>query len=251
MGGIELAQEVKVKRYGKFVLLVTLLLWVGMGSFFAARALRDEFGAEADQPTPQAQPLPTISGSGPIAPPQEPFDEEARKPRFRGEILGIYFEPGNEPIPEKYVTVDELCPGSDDYRVPEDQAGELALHVELPPPFKLNPESPNTGIWACNDQVIVANWEYDVMQPDGYPGRLLISRHKSCYVTVSVALDRVKETAVGGRPAVMVDPITPDGRHSQAIVIFPEPFGCTEVWGLSIPRADLINAAEIVADATS
>ncbi len=63
-------------------------------------------------------------------------------------------------------------------------------------------------------------------------------------------VSRVETTTIGGRPAILIDPHTSESEESATAVIFPEPFGMTEIQVASMPLADLLAVAEIVAEAT-
>jgi len=232
----------------KWSLSLLLLAGVGFGAFFGVRALRDATGGDGSPGEAEAQ------APGPIGPSSEVFEAELSKPRFVGEVLGIFIAPAEVPVPDKFVTSEELCGRwSLSVQVPWEKAGQLGLSVELPPPFVLDVDSLDTGVIACADhpeKVYAARWEYAATQPSGHLGRLLIVRSLFPYWQYDVAADRVKATVIGGRPAVLVEPITPDGVSSVAAVIFPEPFGKTEVHSTSVPLADLLAVAEIVAKAT-
>ena len=249
----------------KWSLSLLLLAGVGFGAFFGVRALRDAPGGDGSPGEAEAQ------APGPIGPSSEVFEAELSKPRFVGEVLGIFIAPPEVPVPDKYLTFKDICrPDTLTPRVSDERAGQLDLKFQLPPEYIFQPDSMDTGVIVCapRDQIEIlgpeslrlrdpeagvvyaARWEYAATQPSGHLGRLLIVRSLFPYRQYDVAADRVKATVIGGRPAVLVEPITPDGVSSVAAVIFPEPFGVTEVHSTSVPLADLLAVAEIVAKAT-
>lgn len=207
------------------------------GAFFAARYVWDNLIAEADDPLP---------------PELEEINADFAKPRFKGEILGVFIAPPDEPVPDKYTTFAEYC-GSEQATSEQmawDAAGQFALAINLPSQFKLETDSLNTGVVGCGGKVYAARWSYAVAQPSGYQGTLVIARGVFSHFPFDVSTERVKTIEAGGRPAVLVEPITPDGIGSNAAVIFPETFGVTEIQSSGIPLTQLLEVAERVGEVT-
>ena len=246
-------------RLAKVVLPVLVVVGLAFATFFAVRAFRDGSPAEAELPP------------GPVHPGRELFREERLKPRFQGELLGIFIAPRAVAVPDKFLTFEEICgPDALTARVPDERAGQFDLKVQLPPEYVFQPESMNTGVIACAPQdqmeirgpenlrlkdpeggvVYAARWDYAVTPYTGAPAGVSIDRGLFKYTTFDAAVDRVKVITVGGRQAVLIEPITPDGVSSASLVVFPEPFGTTWIAAADLPLSDLLEVAEIVAKAT-
>jgi hypothetical protein len=65
-----------------------------------------------------------------------------------------------------------------------------------------------------------------------------------------VAVSRVSTEVIGGRQAIVVRPATDDGLAQMSEVIFPEPFGKTDIDAFNLSAADLLAVAEAVAAAS-
>jgi hypothetical protein len=183
----------------------------------------------------------------PKPPPLEVLNDEAAKPKFEGELLGVFVGPYGAKIPSEFITYDDICGDEPTVEVDESRAGGLALPLSLPEPFKLNKESLNTGVIACGDTVYAARWEYRAVQPSGYPGAMIIARSVLKYVEREVSTGRVQIEEIAGLPAIVVYPLDEDGIGSQAGVIFPGESVLTEIQSEGVPRSELLKVAEIVA----
>ena len=116
---------------------IGLVAVVAVGASLAGRAVWESVTA---QDAPKAEP-----------PPLTVINEEATKPRFEGEILGVFIGPA-EKMPDTFVTYEDLCGSATTELVSWEKAGELDLAVSLPGQYKLESDSPNTGVFACGDQ---------------------------------------------------------------------------------------------------
>ena len=77
-----------------------------------------------------------------------------------------------------------------------------------------------------------------------------IGRRVFSYGMYDVAASRVETTVFAGREAVLIAPSVAGSDGEASAVLFPEPFGVTEVLASSLPLADLLELAELVAEAT-
>ena len=234
----------------KPVLALLLLAAIGFGTFFAVHTLREkaggDSGAVAETPPPgevQAAQLEAI------------FAADAAKPRFNGELLGIYIAPSDAAVPQQYKSFIPEC-GPAGAPAAWEQAGQFDLSVQLPPEFVYLPDHYNTGVvaWACNGQVYSAGWAYQFRDDPG--SMLVVSRSVLSYMTPNAAVDHVKAISAGGRQAVLIEPVRPEGTAqlspagTYGAVVFPESFGSTIVCSSGVPLADLLRVAEIVGQAT-
>jgi len=186
-----------------------------------------------------------------LSPSQEALSEESAAAKFEGELLGIYIIDANDSdaaarVPDKFVTGKEVCGSQRTEQVSWDRAGEFGLTISLPEPFRLVPDSLNTGVIACGSTVYAARWEYSALLASGYPGSLIIARSPFKYVQFGAPAQRVHATEIGGLPAVYIEPLIPSGIGSAALVVFPGDAVITEITSSGIPDADLLKVAEIV-----
>ncbi|HET9476406.1 MAG TPA: hypothetical protein VFP63_02850 [Dehalococcoidia bacterium] len=217
--------------------------------------LTGENRAEAEPTPPAVIPLATpASGEdmAPHPPPLEAIEADRLAPRFTGEILGVFIAPPDVKPPLGFTTYEEFCgsPEAPTVATQWEEAGALALSVELPGSFVFQPDSVNSGVIACEGKVYAARWDYNYSNASGYPGGLTIARSVFSHITRDVSSSRVKPVVIGGRQAILIEPLTPDGISSSAGVIFPEPFGTTEIQSAGVPLPDLLAVAETVALAT-
>jgi hypothetical protein len=166
-------------------------------------------------------------------------------------LLGFQVFGLNDTVPEEYVT---KCEKSE--RVADDQAGIYALAVEIPKPYIYEPEHINTGVLACDGQVVSARWTYTY--PQAYPGQLWIGRSADRYTKADVSTDRVSVEKLGGRDAIVFAPIRRDGMNpvtndiwgSDTLVVFPEAWGSTRILTRGIPFDEVMKIAEVVGEAS-
>jgi hypothetical protein len=181
---------------------------------------------------------------------QARLETERREPRFVGDRLGVYLAPPRTEIPGGYRTYEEICGSAPTVAADASLAGELDLSLSLPPKYTLLENSPNTGVVACEDQVFAARWNFAVQTPSGYIADIVIGRTVLDHDEIDTAATRVKVRTIGEREAILVEPVTSDGRNQHSAVIFPEPFGTTFIHASDLPRPDLLQLARIVAEAT-
>lgn len=212
---------------------------LGSGAFFAARYFTGGSSAEAQL-------------DAPVAPSPEVLEQDRQKPRFVGELLGIYISPSEKgPFPPGHrATRQDVCGSTPTARVPAERAGELGLNLTLPPDYIFQPGDMDTGVWACGDTVVVAKRVYEHKAANGMTSRVLIGRSRLTVEAYDVSADRVKVTSFAGRPAILIEPVTSDAVIQRSGVIFPEPFGKTFIDVAYLPLDELKRLAEAVAEAT-
>lgn len=221
-------------------LIAALSLWAALGfvGFFGARFLRTTLLADPER----LMPIPDHSAL---------LAAERQKPRFVGDIAGIFLAPRGEPVPEHYVTYEDVCDSQPAIEVSPQRAGMLALPLKLPSEYILVEDSLNTGVIACGNTVSGARWQYDgPRQSTGIVPYIVIGRSLFTHDEIDVAVDRPTSTVIGGREAVVLEALTPDGYDQHARAWFPEPFGYTFIQATDLPHADFMTLAELVASAT-
>ena len=222
-----------MKRVLSGLLTIGLVAGVAVLGSLAGRAVWENVTAED---APKA-----------VAPPVDVLEEEAASDKFEGEILGVYIGPLGAEVPGKYITYEEICGSQPSEQVSWDKAGEFDISLELPTPFALNRDSLNTGVIACGDTVYAARWDYAATQPSGYPGSLIIVRSVFKDFGFDASSRRVRDTEIGGLPAVYISPLSENGIGSGAGVIFPGDTIATSIHSSGVPEADLLRVAELLA----
>lgn len=216
---------------------IILALALIASGYFGAQALRTNLeAAHPRQPQQLTANLDAIDRA---------LHAERVKPRFVGDVSGIFIAPDNTEVPPQYATFDRICKGEQGRSVPWEQAGELDLQLELPDTYVLQKDDINTDVVACGDTVFVARRVYSTPSGD-----VIIGRSRFDYDQVDVAVDRPKAEHINGRDVVIVDPLTPDGTFQNAYAWFPEPFGKTFISAVSLSQADFRELVALVASST-
>ncbi len=234
-----------MKTFIKVALSVSCLAGIGILAFLVVRVTREDSSVVG-----QDDPLLKLAQY------QADIADDAAAPRFTGELLGVFLAPSEKDFaaaPPNYVTPERFCgrPGPQ-VAVPWERAGQLDFSVELPPSFTYLPDDLDTGVIACNNEVYAARRAYE-----HGTGRVIIARGAFNVAVVDAPVDRIKTVALASRPAVLVQPLYPAGSDplgsgggTIAQVIFPERFGTTTVSSYSMPLSEVMQVAELVAQAT-
>jgi hypothetical protein len=194
-------------------------------------------------PATQAQPVPTVSVA--VDQLQNTLQADQAKARFKGELLGIFISPTEADWPAA-VRRDRSCELPVSKRTsPLDFARPFDLPTKWTP---RDPESPLPLTFACGAAVTTLSYEY-VSAGGGPPASLGIVRTVDHALGVDVAADRVTTMQIGGRAAIVVRPASPDGIGLTSEVIFPEPFGFTDIYAFSISEQELLAIATSVSAA--
>ncbi len=228
------------------------MLLLGLALGFAACG--DGDGQDNATPTTAAQ-------SSPAAVPTLP--PELFGPPFEGELLGIFIGPNlvesPDAIPDTFLKPGEVCPpGARSELVPWEQAGEMNLDLNLPPEYEPLKDEIFTGAFACGDVVTGTIRGYNLTLAEGGRAHVSIGRNPFRYEDYHVAPSRVKTAVFAGREAVVIEAALPVGRIApfgfagiRSGVFFPESFGQTFIDGSSLPTENLLELAQLVAEATS
>jgi hypothetical protein len=219
-------------------------------------------GGEEETVQQVATATPVVADATPDPTPDAVYDymtkvlEDQKKPPFIGDRLGIFIVGTHDQevdVPAQYVTAEDVCPNGTSL-MRWDQAGELALPAELPPEYRFLPDNPDTGVFGCNGVISSVKRVYRRVYERGLGSDIHIGRWRTTVRCCTfVAADRVKVVTIGGREAVLVEPVYPEGTEpggTHTEIIFPEPFGMTEIWTLGLPLAETLQIGEIVAEAT-
>ena len=168
--------------------------------------------------------------------------EEEAKPRFEGVVNGIRLYPtGAAPAVQRK----DACTGARGEGVEEIPMSEVAgTPMEIAPTY-LPPGSEEVGpTWPpvmCKG--ILANVQREwVIRDEGAHFR--IARRQGEHANaIDASAERVSPATVGGKPAVLVKPLTPEG-YGYSMVIVAEDFGITSVVAFGLPLEETVKVAE-------
>ncbi|MCS7277065.1 MAG: hypothetical protein NZ695_08645 [Dehalococcoidia bacterium] len=221
------------------VLLFIQLIVAALVAFFVVRLL-----AGPQEPA-QAQPAISSAALPPTEIPSEEWqaaarqrEEEAKKPPFVGTINGVTLGMG-EGL--------ERCTGKRDWHHDWQLVQGTPFEIQptyLPPgAVEIWYSDPIPPIFTCDGRVDHATRAWSV--GGGFRTVIIIKQRNSERRFEGLfPADRVKSATVGGRPAVVVEPMRPDGLMSTTVVFFPEPWGLTIVVGEFLPYPETLKIAE-------
>jgi hypothetical protein len=212
----------------RLVLGVFLAVAVGVGSFFAAYQLWPGGG--------QTEAQPDI-----VAERDQVTREEAAKPRFEGVVNGIRLYPVSAgPAVQRKDACSDAKP---------EEAEELTMSAVAGTPMEIIPTylpagaeevDPMEPPVACKGIVVnVQRWWMIRGKGDFYVSR----RQGEQAISSDASAERVSAGTVGGKPAVLVEPLTPEG-YGQSAVIVAEDFGLTIVVAFGLPLEETVKIAE-------
>ena len=212
----------------RLILGVCLAVVVGVGSFFVAYRFWPGGG--------QTEAEPDI-----IAERDQLTREEAAKPRFEGVVNGIrLYSLDAGPDVQRKDACSDAKPEEAEELTMSDVAGTPMeiIPTYLPPGAEeVDPMEPPV---ACKG--IVANvqrWWIIRGKADFYVSR----RQGEQAIATDASAERVSAATVGGKSAVLVAPLAPDG-FGQSAVIMAEDFDITIVSGLDLPMEETMKIAE-------
>jgi hypothetical protein len=219
---------------------------IAAGAFIVVQLVRAGSDDTEDEQAAEALPQSTTSSMDEL---QKLIEADMMKPRFSGEVIGIWISPSDQTPDTHRLPVH--CDGSTK-AVADDRAGNFDLEVEMPRGFTLLRDDPDTGViaWMCDEHVYAARWAYDYE----FGGKLIIARGEGRSVSggCCVAEDRVEVVDAGGRQAVLINPIRTEGNGqlgpdgTQTTIAFPEPFGVTEIYAIGVPLSAVLDVANRV-----
>ena len=218
------------------VLLFIQLIVAALVAFFVVRLL-----AGPEEPA-QAQPAISSAALPPTEIPSEEWqaaarqrEEEAKKPPFVGTINGVTLGMG-EGL--------ERCTGKRDWHHDWQLVQGTPFEIQptyLPPgAVEFWHDDPVPPIYTCDGQVHRTARAWRV---GGATIIIVKQRNPERRFEGLYPAHRVKAATVGGRPAVVVEPMRPDGFMSTTVVFFPEPWGLTIVVGEYLPYDETLKVA--------
>jgi hypothetical protein len=162
--------------------------------------------------------------------------EEAAQPPFVGTINGVTLGQGDGM---------ERCTGKlewhHDWRVAQGTAFDISPSYLPQGAREFWYSDPIPPIVTCDGRVIYAIRAWLV--PEGKTLIVIRQSNPERRFEGLYPAHRVKAATVGGRPAVVVEPMRPDGFMSTTVVIFPEPWGLTIVVGEFLPYDETLKVA--------
>ena len=222
----------------RFILVLGVLAVLGGGGFLAAKLVGNGIGTEAEQPGQVDEKLI-----------QERQAAEREQPRFTGELLGMFIGPSEAAWPEKARTDQAQLVAGGCVGVPRSAAAALGFPRPLRLPAEYVAEEQQSAT-ACSGNVTGLGWRYTATGANGIAANISISRAVAKALVYDVAADRVAVQSLGGRDAIFIRPITPDGLAQISYVVFPESFGVTEIQTFNLPEVGVLAVAEAVAEAS-
>ena len=229
----------------KLIGVVALTAVLATAGYVVGSRLLTSGGTEAQQPSLVDQ-LDALKAL------EEELGAEAR---FNGELLGIHIAPSEDQLPAEIRAEYDRLLASNCVSIPVEQAGALDFPRPLVMPAGYVPDeaAPETGsnyALSCGGRPWNRGWNYATTGAEGIPARVSIVRSTLTYDIQDVALSQVSIEVIGGREAVVIRPVSPDGLAQRHIVHFPESFGSTYVHTFNLSEAEVLKIAEAVAEAS-
>jgi hypothetical protein len=201
---------------------------VGVGSFFVAYRFWPTGGQ-------------TEAQSDIMAERDQLMREEAAKPRFEGVVNGIrlYSLAAGPDLQRK-----DACWGAK-----PGEAEELTMSAVAGTPMEIIPTylppgaeevDPMEPPVACKGTVVSVQRHWIVRGEGDF---FITHRQGEQAIQVDTSADRVSAATVGGKPAVLVAPLAPDG-FGPSVVVVAEDFGLTSVVALDLPLEETMKIAE-------
>ncbi|MCJ7509550.1 MAG: hypothetical protein MUP14_01495 [Dehalococcoidia bacterium] len=210
----------------RLVLGVFLAVVVGVGSFFVAYQLWPNGGQTEAQPDIMAER-------------DRLTQEEAAKPRFEGVMNGIrLYSTDGDPAAERKSACTDANPEGIAMSAVVGTPMEIIVTYLPPGAEEVAPMWPTV---ACGGTV--ASVERDWVIRDRGSNFLIIRYQGEEAIDSSASADRVSAATVGGKRAVLVKPLTPDG-FGRSTVIVAEDFGLTIVSASGLSLEETIKIAE-------
>jgi hypothetical protein len=225
----------KIRRV---ILTLGLLAVLGAGGFGVARLIGNAVSTGAERP-----------GQADEKTIEQRQATESAQPRFTGELLGISIGPSEDTWPQQARADQAQLVAGGCVSVSRSTAGALEFPrpLALPADYVAKEQQLAT---ACSGKVSGLGWQYTASGANGIPANVSISRAVAKALVYDVATDRVSVQSIGGRDAIFIRPVTPDGLAQISYVVFPESFGVSEIQTFNLSEAGVLAVAEAVAEAS-
>jgi hypothetical protein len=207
---------------------VILVVALGVGCFFAAYQLWPDGGQTEAQPDIRLE--------------WERIRlEEAAKPRFEGVVNGIrLYGPDADAAVQRKDACSEASRDEVEHLTMSDVAGTAMDIVPTYLPAGAEEVDPMSPPVACRGTLVsVERWW--VIRGKG--NFFIARRQGEQAIDTDASADRVSPTTVGGKRAVLIKSLTPEG-YGQSAVIVAEEFGITIVSAFDLPLEETVKIAE-------
>jgi hypothetical protein len=167
--------------------------------------------------------------------------EEEAKPRFEGVVNGIrLYDTNADPAVQRKDACSDAKPDEVEHLTMGAVAG---MPMEIIPTY-LPPDAEEVDpMWrpiVCKGTLVYVERRWLIRGK----GDFSITRHQGEQATSTEAsADRISATTIGGKRAVLVEPITPDG-YGYSMAIVAEDFGTTVVVAFGLPLEETVKIAE-------
>jgi hypothetical protein len=169
------------------------------------------------------------------------MQEEAAKPRFEGVVNGIrlYSLAAGLDLQRK-----DACWGAKPEEIEQLTMSAVAgtpmeiIPTYLPP--GVEEVDPMESPVACKGIVVSVQRHWIIRGKGDF---FITHRQGEQAIQVDTSADRVSTATVGGKPAVVVAPLAPDG-FGPSVVVVAEDFGLTSVVALDLPLEETVKIAE-------
>jgi hypothetical protein len=167
--------------------------------------------------------------------------EEAAKPRFEGVVNGIrLYSLSAAPDVQRKDACSDAKPEEAEELTLSDVAGTSMEIIPTYLPAGAEEVEPMEPPVACKGIVVsVQRWWIIRGKGDFF----ITHRQGEQAIQIDTSADRVSAATVGGKPAVVVAPLAPDGLGPSAVIV-AEDFGLTYVVGLDLPLEETMKIAE-------
>jgi len=168
--------------------------------------------------------------------------EEEAKPRFEGVVNGIRLYPtGAGPAVERQSICTDAAPEEVEHVTMSDVAGTPMEIIPTYLPAGAEETSPMWPPAKCKGILVYVQRDW-VMRDEG-ADFFIIRYQGEQAIDISASADRISAGTIGGKPAVLVEPITPDG-YGYSMVIVAEDFGITVIAADGLPLEETVKIAE-------
>jgi hypothetical protein len=213
----------------RLILGVLLAVALGVGSFFAAYQLWPDGGQTEAQPDTMME--------------REQIRlEEAAKPRFEGVVNGIrLYSLGAGPDVQRKDACSDAAAEEVEHLTLSAVAGTPMDIIPTYLPAGAEEQPPTYPPVVCKGIVVSVEREW-VIRDRG--ADFFISRRQGEQaIDIDASAERVSAATVGGKRAVLVAPLTPEG-YGYSMVIVAEDFGVTVVVTFGLPLEESVKIAE-------
>jgi hypothetical protein len=188
-------------------------------------------------PTEEAEPTPDL-----LLEWERARQEEAAKPTFEGVVNGIrLYGPDAEPAVQRKSACTDAKPQDVEQLSMSAVAGTPMDIAPTYLPAGAEEQAPTWLPLACKGTVAYAERRWVIRDRGAF--FFILHYQGEQAVDIDASAGRVSAATVGGKPAVLVKPLTPEG-YGYSMVILAEGFGLTVIGADGLPMEETIKIAE-------